>query len=247
MTMNQPTAPQEDRLAIQPRDTPNKTRSLLPKAGRKTSRALAIALIAATFATTLAGAQGGQPGDREEKSGQRWVSESVEVSDHHVFNTSDRVDGATVLVRDFEAGVVTASITSRALEPDTAYSIWWAIFNRPQFCKTPFACGVTDLEVFGGDPRVRASVFWAGGFASDQFGFANSELRLRTGKTRRELFAKSLPWGLANIRNAEIHVVLRSHGPTGVAGTVAEQVGTATVACPEVGCFNAFASIHVAN
>ena len=174
-----------------------------------------------------------------------YVGESVEVSNHYVFNTDSVVDGATVLVRDFKDGTVSASISSRALDPETAYSIWWAVFNRPQYCEEPYRCGVTDLPPFGGDPRIRASVFWGGGFVSDPFGMANSSLKLRVGRTSRELFAQTQPYGLGNIRKAEIHVVLRSHGPIGIAGSVAEQIGTATLACPDEGCVNTFASIHI--
>ena len=174
------------------------------------------------------------------------VKESVEVSNHVIFNTSDIVDGATILIRDVRNRVINATITSRALDPDTAYSIWWAVFNNPQFCAEAFSCKVSDLEVFGGDPRIKASVFWGGGFVSDGFGTANTSLRLTPGRTQRELFAQTQDHGLKNFWDSEIHVVLRSHGPTGLAGTVAEQIGTANLACPPAGCQNAFASIHIA-
>jgi hypothetical protein len=170
--------------------------------------------------------------------------ESVEIANHYVFNTPSVVDGATVLIRNFRDQVVEASLSSRALEPDVAYSIWWAVFNRPQFCVVPEECGLVDLEVNGGDPRVRASVFWAGGFVADESGAANHSLRLVPGRTSRELFANSRNYGLIDMRRAEIHMVLRTHGPAGVAGTVGEQIGTANLACPPGGCKNVFSSIH---
>jgi len=173
-------------------------------------------------------------------------SEVTSISDHTVFNSSQVVDGATILVRDYAHDTVHASISSRALEPDTAYSIWWAIFNEPQHCTEAYVCTVNDLEVFGGDPSVKASVFWAGGFLSDQSGVANTTLRLGTGRTDRELFAQTENHGLQNLLGAEIHVVLRTHGPAGVAGSIAEQIGTANMACPTDGCQNVFASIHLA-
>ncbi|MEM1246771.1 MAG: hypothetical protein AAGK22_10375 [Acidobacteriota bacterium] len=173
--------------------------------------------------------------------------ESLEISDHTVFGTDEVVDGATILVRDFVHQQVRASVSTQALETNTAYSIWWAVFNRPQYCGQPYSCTTRDLEVFGGDPRVRASVFYAGGFLSDDFGTANYSMTLIPGRTTRELFAQTKAYGLRNLRTAEIHVVLRSHGPTGVAGKVSEQIGTATLACPEDGCQNVFASVHVPN
>lgn len=173
-------------------------------------------------------------------------SEVTSISDHTVFNSEQEVNGATILVRDHAHETIHASISSRALDPDTAYSIWWAIFNEPQHCVEPYLCTVSDLEVFGGDPSVKASVFWAGGFLSDGSGVANTTLRLGTGRTDRELFAQTNNYGLENLLGAEIHVVLRTHGPAGVAGSVAEQIGTANMACPADGCQNVFASIHLA-
>ena len=173
--------------------------------------------------------------------------ESVQIGEHVLFNTSQSVDGATILIRDRRSRSVYATISSRALEPDTAYSIWWAVFNRPRYCSEAYRCTVSDLETFGGDPRVRASVFWGGGFISDASGVANISLRLAQGRTERELFANTRDYGLHNLRGAEIHLVLRSHGPTGLAGSVAEQIGTANLACPPEGCQNVFASIHPAD
>lgn len=170
--------------------------------------------------------------------------ESVEVADHRVFGTSERVDGATSLVRNFRHRMIEAHISSNALEPNNAYSIWWAIFNRPQFCITPFECTTADLEISGGDPKVMASVFWAGGFVADGSGSANTSIRLTTGRTGRELFGQTRNYGLQNLTGAEVHVVLRTHGPAGEAGPVAKQIGTANEACPADGCKNVFASIH---
>ena len=81
-----------------------------------------------------------------------WTRESVEISDHVIFNTTDVVDGATILIRDFTQRVVTATVVSKTLEPDWAYSIWWAVFNYPQYCIEPQKCSVRDLEINGGDP-----------------------------------------------------------------------------------------------
>lgn len=177
----------------------------------------------------------------------RFVRESVEIGDHYVFNTPIKVNGATILIRDFRNQVVNASVSSMALEPYEAYSIWWAVFNYPRFCDQPFRCSVQDLEVNKGDPRVRASVFWAGGLVADANGAANASLQLLPGRTQRETFAKSRNLGLLNLRGAELHLVLRSHGPAGEAGPLSAQVGSANKACPAGDpkeCKNVFASFH---
>lgn len=170
--------------------------------------------------------------------------ELFHVADHHRFNTDELVNGATILVRDLRHHQVNAYVSSKALAPDTAYSIWWAIFNRPRFCATPNDCKITDLEAFGGDPRVRASVFWGGGFVSDAYGTVNTSLRLRPGRTKRELAVGTRDYGLRNLAGAEIHLVFRTHGTAGAAGPLSLQVGTENEACPEDGCRNVFASIH---
>ena len=205
------------------------------KTNRKFMSINVIAVLAVGFHLTT----NAQAGDRYHK-----VRESVEISDHRDFVSQERVDGATVLVRNFRRKDVHATISSKALEPDTAYSVWWAVFNRPQFCATPFDCKVSDLERFDGDPRIRVSVFYAGGFVSDNSGTANTSLYLTTGRTGRETFAESKNYGLQNLIGAEIHAVIRSHGPAGVAGTIAQQIGTAHEACPDTDCKNVFVSVH---
>ncbi len=198
--------------------------------------------IAVLFALFLTGATQAE-NFGEGKRGK--ARESVEVSDHLIFGTTTTVNGATILVRDKRNRVINATITSRALEPDTAYSIWWAVFNYPRFCIEPYRCALADLGPQG-DPRVKPSVFWAGGFLSDIYGFANTAIRLVPGRTKRELFAGG-DFGLQNFGGAEIHVVLRSHGTAGMAGPVAQQIGTASEACPPEMCSNVFASIHIPN
>ena len=80
---------------------------------------------------------------------------------------------------------------------------------------------------------------------TDGTGTVNTAVEITPGRTDRELFANTEDYGLQNFWGAEIHVVMRSHGPTGLAGTVAQQVGTANLACPPEGCSNEFASIHI--
>jgi len=164
--------------------------------------------------------------------------ESVEVSDHTTFGTGEKVNGATILYRDLRNRTVTGNLSSNALMPNGAYSIWLAIFNRPRKCAMPFACATSDI----GNPAVRASVIYGGGFVSDADGTGSATFSLVPGRTGREVFAGSDD-GLLSMM-AEIHVVLRSHGEAGVAGPVAKQIGTANEACPDDECANVFFSIH---
>lgn len=172
-----------------------------------------------------------------------FVKESVQVADHFMFNPGGDpiiAPGATILIRDFRAGIITATMTSAALTPDYAYSIWWVVFNRPQHCAVPKQCQISDLM----NDAVKPSVFWGGGLLADGDGYGTTQLELRRGRTDRELFANTKNYGLQNLKKAEIHLVLRSHDDIGVAGTVAKQLGTANEACPAILCRNVFFSVH---
>lgn len=175
--------------------------------------------------------------------------ESIQISDHFIFGTSKPVLGATTLVRDFRNCVVKVHVISGALEANRAYSIWIGVFNQPDKCITPGICGVGDLEAFGGDPRVKASVFRGGGFVADGTGSAETTLSILPGRTNRELFGNTRNYGVLNFGGAEIHILLRSHGVAGSQGSVSGQVGAASGEChpppPDgPGCVNEFASFH---
>lgn len=177
-------------------------------------------------------------------SHKAFVSESIQVADHFMFVPDADpiiVPGATILIRDFKADIVTATVTSSALVPNDAYSIWWVVFNRPWKCMTPWACGSGDLS----NPATKSSVFWGGGILASSEGYGTTQLQMRPGRTNRELFGPlRTDTGLQNIRKAEIHVVLRTHGPVGMAGTVAQQLGTVGEACPLPDCANKYFSVH---
>ena len=169
--------------------------------------------------------------------------EAVDVQSLKEFGTGVVTTGAVILTRDFVNGRLNGDVSSTALMPGDAYSIWWVIFNFPQHCAVPYACAGSDI---GGSPKAQASAIWGGGFVADQFGTANASLGLVKGPTvGREILAGS-DAGLISLQDAEIHVVLRTHGPVGVAGPVDRQIGTANDACPMAGCMNKFFSVHKA-
>jgi hypothetical protein len=106
------------------------------------------------------------------------VRESIQVADHFMFGIPPVLaQGATILVRDFAAKVITATVETAALEPQTAYSIWWVVFNRPKYCALPYECAGADL----GNPAVEGSVFWGGGLLADGDEYGNAQIELRRG------------------------------------------------------------------
>src|SRR3546814_14064669 len=97
-----------------------------------------------------------------------------------VFSISDGmpIAGASAtLLRSSRSISLTAQVAG--LEPDTAYTVWWLIFNNPRASSHPSglagaACGEADI----GDSAVNASVVWATGLVSDLYGFASLHAHL---------------------------------------------------------------------
>ena len=152
----------------------------------------------------------------------------VTISDMATFPNGPDVVGASVLTRYNSS--VEATISATGLAANGAYSWWWVVFNQPQFCVD--GCGLDDLPpgatpVSVGDPRVRSSLLWGGGFVANGTGAAEVEAKLAVGKPPGEV---RFGPGLRKSRGADIHIVLRTHGPA-IAGEVAEQIATFNGGC----------------
>ena len=80
------------------------------------------------------------------------------------------------------------------------------MFNRPERCSG----GVCDEDDVFGDPvPPQTSVLWASGLIAGLDGVGNFSARLRRGRPAGEVLFGS---GLRRIRQAEIHIVIRTHG-----------------------------------
>ncbi|MGH8242196.1 MAG: hypothetical protein ACRETY_02470 [Steroidobacteraceae bacterium] len=147
---------------------------------------------------------------------------AVTISNMNTFPNGPAVVGASVLTR--YNTFVEATVSAAGLAASGAYSWWWVVFNYPEFCVG--GCGLDDLPVgatpiSNGDPRVRASLLWGGGFVANGTGAAEVRALLERNKAPGEV---RFGPGLKRPRGAELHIVLRSHGPA-VAGEVADQIG----------------------
>lgn len=152
----------------------------------------------------------------------------VSISDMAVFPNGPAVAGASVLTRYNTH--VNGTVSATGLTAYGAYSWWWVVFNNPAFCVD--GCGLDDLPfgatpISNGDPRVEASLLWGAGFVANGTGAAQVEARLDRAKPPGEV---RFGPGLRRPRGAEIHIVLRSHGPA-VAGEVAGQIGSFNGGC----------------
>ena len=129
--------------------------------------------------------------------------------------------------------------TFRALESDSAYSIWWIIFNDPSACaQTP--CGEPDIIAGAGQ------VFYAGGFTTDGAGVGNVSARLPRGPVPQgadrfsefvSIIDPASETGLRNTKGAQIGVVARYHGDIDPL-ILGSQIGTYLGGCdvPGVNC-----------
>ena len=110
--------------------------------------------------------------------------------------------------------------------------MWWVVFNHPGHCTDPFApgfqCGPGDLPGYGGDPRVQFSLLYAAGNVVGRSGQAGFGARLNTGDMSDAVMGD----GLVNPRGAEIHLVIRTHGPT-IPHMVEQQIRTFNGGCED--------------
>lgn len=143
------------------------------------------------------------------------------------FSDGEEVFGNARLTRT-DSGVG-YNLRTTGLEKGHATSIWWVIFNHPEHCEAGHgaaACAMPDLF----DEDVNAAVQAGGGNSVGQSGRSSYAGHLSIGETTNEhpLFLDGP--GLINPRGAEIHLVVRTHGP------VIEGQNHAMYNSYEVGC-----------
>ena len=116
-------------------------------------------------------------------------------------------NGAAALVRKKQSA--TFRINTTMLEPDSAYTVWVAAFNRPENCVD--GCNGPDL------PAADGSLFFGSAFVTGSSGTANVEF---------EVLANNLPAGTyiagghdkgiksGNGFGVELHLIIANHGPS---------------------------------
>ncbi len=151
---------------------------------------------------------------------------------------------------------VSATIDAMNLEPGDVYTIWWIVFNNPAMCSGG-ECGEDDIFAADGSisltPGVDLSAIHAGGVVASRFGDAFTYLTLAKGDTggHQVLFGP----GLQNPLGAEIHNVIRSHGPALAGADFRGQITSVGGGCSEATfgppgasgftCFDPQAVVHL--
>jgi hypothetical protein len=118
---------------------------------------------------------------------------------------SGTVAGSTGTLTRTATGIASTVSTSN-LSPGAAYTMWWVIFNNPEFC-----VGGCDEEDFS-NPTVNASAFFADGEVIGLNGLGNFSAQVGIGQLpnpNQVLFGN----GLFNPLTAEVWNVVRDHGP----------------------------------
>ena len=154
------------------------------------------------------------------------------------------VDGATArLVRG--ADTLSTRTETRELDHGHVQTLWWVVFNNPEECEHgqgPVACGELDLfDGPDGPTGVEPSCVYADGSLVGGNGHARFADQLRVGEVRDsciDFFVDLEPGlegedhGLTDPQGAEVHLVVRSHGPR-IPGEVDQQLRTFAGGCEE--------------
>ena len=132
------------------------------------------------------------------------------------FADGSAVDGGSATLVRTKSGV-TAIINADDLDSDTTYTLWWVIFNNPRECENPVEgltnCGEADLLLFGGDAAIDSSVLYAAGNVTGGTGLASFGAHLEEGFLPTGNGQVAWGPGLVEANKAEVHLVIRSHGP----------------------------------
>lgn len=163
-------------------------------------------------------------------------------TDHGVAVMNPQNRGTSDLVRTVDG--ISMNIDTSDL-PIGANSVWWVIFNDPSKCSDG-ECGENDVLPPPGNVSAGVSVFWAGTGAivgPDRMAHFSSNLGLGEESAPGEFL-----WGpgLTNPLGAEVHLIVRYHGPAQWEDPVAltEQISTFGGSCDIFACYDVQAAIH---
>ena len=128
--------------------------------------------------------------------------------------------GTSTLTRNSNGA--TATLKTSGIPTGHVATIWGVIFNKPEECDSS-PCGESDL----GNPDVAGSVLGvSGGHVVGGGDYANFGGRINEGDVSEALFGL----GLMDAKTAEIHLVVRDHGPK-IPGMVDDQIHTLNGGC----------------
>ena len=156
-----------------------------------------------------------------------------------IMNPQER--GTSDLVRSRDGIAMNVDTTDL---PVGGYSIWGVIFNNPSACSDG-ECGLDDAVPPGVNPEAEATLIWiTGGFVGpDRMGHFSASLRLGVDAAPGPVLRGP---GLTDPLGAEIHLVVRYHGPTDWSDpmVLGGQITTVNVSCDTFKCFDPQVTAH---
>lgn len=173
------------------------------------------------FAFDLGGAPSARGDDDDSNS-------TFQAKNMFVFgNPAMLLPGAATLIRTDDG--ISFRVYTSGLSPG-AHTLWIVIFNKPQNCAGgPGACLGPDL----GNPAVKGSIVYGTGYSVGDDGVGNFQGSLAEGPPEAGRLVNvpaGLVNGLKNAKKAEIHLVVRDHGPI-MAGAAVDQFTTFEAGC----------------
>jgi len=145
--------------------------------------------------------------DDDDNNGFKSTSTTVDIFDL----TFTKVLGKSTLERNENNIKVTFKTSD--LTPGYVYTIWWVIWNKPENCTVPGACSDIDLAIAD---LVEVEVLTGSGLEADSSGTATFTATLNENDITGSYnvpFGLPAAGGLQDAQLAEVHIVLRSHGP----------------------------------
>ncbi len=139
---------------------------------------------------------------------------------------------------------ITVNFKTKGLIPGNAYTLWWVIWNNPEECLTPNACG--DDADFGNALLVKPEVLYAAGHVVGGSGIGNFSAHLNLNDDSgsvNDLFGLPPAGGLLETQEAEVHLVLRSHG-VAQPGMIPDQIHSYLGGCTDSGGFGPDSSVE---
>ena len=179
--------------------------------GRLTTVVFGVALITLALATH-ARAQSSTSGNVK--------TEIVKVN---VFGSTPVIPQAGASLSRNNDGVL-GTISTSGLTPGHVVTLWWAVFNNPQFCATS-GCAASDLN----NPAVNGSLQFGGGIIVGAGGRADFSGYLAEGDNTGFYLNPAFPNmpnpspGIVDTKRATIHLVIRTHGAASPDPTILSQ------------------------
>jgi len=152
----------------------------------------------------------------------------------YLFPANPEVEGAFEQAPQVPEAEATLDVTpdsatvwfvTRDLPPGHAVTLWWVIFNNPSMCSDG-VCGEDDVLPPPGNTKAGVSLGYADGWTVD----ANGRAVLFDRREVNDMSGIEFGPGLTHPLRAEIHLVLRSHGPV-IPGRLGEQISTLLGGC----------------